>query len=120
MSNETFWPSVKVRMPAASTAVACTKTSLPPPSGAMKPKPFEVLKNFTVPIVITNFLQKFRPGGMPERVEVGRSKAKEVTVSSRRAHEAGRILLQVRFVCDGSNSSGRDNTRNLSYWQSGH
>jgi hypothetical protein len=57
---------------------------------------------------------------MPKRVEVGRSKAKEVTVSSRRAHEAGRILLQVRFVCDGSNSSGRDNTRNLSYWQSGH
>src|ERR1700749_4714543 len=59
MSNETFWPSVKVRMPAASTAVACTNTSLPPPSGAMKPKPFEVLKNFTVPIVIRNFLHKF-------------------------------------------------------------
>ena len=55
---------------------------------------------------------------MPERVEVGRSKAKEVTVSSRRAR-GGRILLQVRFVCDGSNSSGRDNTRKMTRRQSG-
>jgi hypothetical protein len=29
---------------------------LPPPSGAMKPKPLEVLKNFTVPMVIKQFL----------------------------------------------------------------
>src|SRR6478672_6777270 len=55
MSNETFWPSLSERMPAASTAVACTNTSLPPPSGAMKPKPLAVLKNFTVPIVIFGF-----------------------------------------------------------------
>src|SRR5689334_14349443 len=55
MSNETFWPSLKERRPAASTAVACTNTSLPPPSGAMKPKPLVVLKNLTVPIVIKEF-----------------------------------------------------------------
>src|SRR5476649_2567625 len=59
MSNETFWPSFRLRRPAASTAVACTNTSLPPPSGAIKPKPLEVLKNFTVPIVILNFLRRF-------------------------------------------------------------
>src|SRR5690242_5647699 len=53
MSNETFWPSFSERMPAASTAVACTNTSLPPPSGAIKPNPFAVLKNFTVPMVIS-------------------------------------------------------------------
>src|ERR1700744_5798241 len=35
-----------------------------------------------------NFPHRFPPGGMPERVEVGRSKAKEVTVSSRRALKA--------------------------------
>jgi len=52
MSNETFWPSLSVRMPDASRAEAWTKTSLPPPSGEMKPKPLEELKNFTVPMVI--------------------------------------------------------------------
>src|SRR5580698_6433532 len=66
MSKETFWPSVNERMPAASTAVACTNTSLPPPSGAIKPKPLEVLKNFTVPIVILNFLR-----GFPHRQNAG-------------------------------------------------
>ena len=35
-----------------STAEMCTKTSFDPSLGAMKPKPFEVLKNFTVPVVI--------------------------------------------------------------------
>jgi hypothetical protein len=54
-SNETFWSSGSERRPAASTAVACTNTSLPPPSGAMKPKPLVVLKNLTVPIVIRVF-----------------------------------------------------------------
>ena len=40
-------------MPAASTAVAWTNTSLLPSSGAMNPKPLVVLKNFTVPTVMT-------------------------------------------------------------------
>src|ERR1700761_2575896 len=52
MSNETCWPSFSERRPAASTAEACTNTSLPPPSGEMNPKPLVVLKNFTVPMVI--------------------------------------------------------------------
>src|SRR5579872_4670159 len=106
MSNETFWPSVKVRMPAASTAVACTKTSLPPPSGAIKPKPFEVLKNFTVPIVIATSCMnsvsaECRNGWMLEVQGEG----SDCLVQART--QGGRILLQVRFVCDGSNSSGR-------------
>src|SRR3974390_1163743 len=52
ISNETLWPSFRLRRPAASTADACTKTSLPPPSGAIKPMPLDVLKNSTVPMVI--------------------------------------------------------------------
>src|SRR5258708_280537 len=52
MSNDTRWPAARLRIPAASTAVAWTNTSLPPPSGAIKPKPFDVLKNFTVPTAI--------------------------------------------------------------------
>ena len=73
-------------MPAASTAVACTNTSLPPPSGAMKPKPLEVLKNFTVPMVIyfpSNIV--FHPHDMREQ---GREKRdhqfREVSVGSAR------------------------------------
>src|SRR5689334_20265935 len=56
-SNDTLSPSLSELRPAASTAVAWTNTSLPPPSGAMKPKPFAELKNFTVPIVIVIFLR---------------------------------------------------------------
>src|SRR3982751_1690205 len=52
ISNDTRWPSFRLRMPAISTAVAWTKTSLPPSSGEMKPKPLVALKNFTVPIVM--------------------------------------------------------------------
>src|ERR1700761_8051967 len=70
MSNDTFWPSVRVRMPAASTAVACTNTSLPPPSGAIKPKPLEVLKNFTVPIVIVHFPDRWFPPAQHARTAV--------------------------------------------------
>src|ERR1700687_4514749 len=39
-------------MPAFSTAEMCTNTSLEPSSGWIKPKPFWVLKNFTVPVAI--------------------------------------------------------------------
>src|SRR6185503_17415096 len=52
VSKEMRWPSASTVMPAASTAETCTKTSLPPPSGATKPKPLPELKNFTVPIVM--------------------------------------------------------------------
>src|SRR5271154_4231443 len=45
-------------MPAASSAVAWTNTSLAPPSGEMKPKPLVELKNFTVPMVIVFPLRK--------------------------------------------------------------
>src|ERR1700710_862786 len=68
MSKLTFWPSFRVRMPAASTAETCTNTSLPPPSGEMKPKPLAALKNFTVPMVmIVPLIIGFRSGEMPER-----------------------------------------------------
>jgi hypothetical protein len=44
--------SASERIPATAALFACTKTSLPPPSGAMKPGPFGALKNFAV--LITN------------------------------------------------------------------
>jgi hypothetical protein len=48
-SNETFCPSLRLCIPARSTALICTKTSWPPSSGWMKPKPFWPLNHFTVP-----------------------------------------------------------------------
>jgi hypothetical protein len=37
----------------------------------MNPKPLEVLKNFTVPMVIDSFLVAIRPGDMHGRVRWG-------------------------------------------------
>jgi hypothetical protein len=37
VSKVTFWPSPKLRIPALSKAVTWINTSLPPPSGEMKP-----------------------------------------------------------------------------------
>src|ERR1700688_35509 len=51
-SNESFWPSLRELMPARSTALICTNTSVPPPSGAMKPKPLVALNHLTVPVAI--------------------------------------------------------------------
>jgi hypothetical protein len=51
-SKETFCPSLSPGIPARSTALMCTKTSLQPSSGWMKPKPFWPLNHFTVPCVI--------------------------------------------------------------------
>src|SRR3979411_957772 len=51
-SYESFWPSLSEPMPARSTALMCTNTSLPPSSGAMKPKPLVALNHLTVPVVI--------------------------------------------------------------------
>jgi hypothetical protein len=51
-SKETFCPSLRPCIPARSTALMCTKTSLLPSSGWMKPKPFWPLNHFTVPCVM--------------------------------------------------------------------
>jgi hypothetical protein len=51
-SKAIFCPSLRARIPARSTALMCTKISLPPSSGWIKPKPLWSLKNFTVPRVI--------------------------------------------------------------------
>src|SRR5882757_2041928 len=40
-------------MPDRSTAETCTKTSVPPWSGWMKPKPLVPLNHFTVPVAMT-------------------------------------------------------------------
>ena len=52
MSKLIFWPSLRSCIPARVTALMWTKTSPPPPSGSMKPKPFWVLNHFTFPVVI--------------------------------------------------------------------
>src|SRR6266545_1182749 len=51
-SNSTFWPSARVRKPCAWMAVWWQKTSSPPPSCVMNPKPFASLNHFTVPVAI--------------------------------------------------------------------
>src|SRR6059058_2004693 len=99
MSNETFWPSFRLRRHAASTAVACTNTSLPPPSGAMKPKPLEVLKNLTVPIVMEVSCKDFRAAKCSVERGLTTVAGKEVQPSSRRAHKAGR---NGALLCDGT------------------
>mmetsp|Transcript_43881 Transcript_43881/g.121998 ORF Transcript_43881/g.121998 Transcript_43881/m.121998 type:complete len:285 (-) Transcript_43881:163-1017(-) len=50
-SNMTWAPFTRTS-PSASS-LTCTKTSGPPPSGTMKPKPFWLSQRFTVPLIIT-------------------------------------------------------------------
>src|SRR3546814_11113153 len=69
-SKLTFWPSTSGGIPERSTAEIWTKTSLEPSSGAMKPKPLVVLKNFTVPVIMceSSFeLQRIRVPGISAR-----------------------------------------------------
>jgi hypothetical protein len=66
-SNETFCPSLRLDIPARSTALMCTNTSWLPSSGWMNPKPFWLLNHFTVPCVITTCLS----GGAPHKVPPG-------------------------------------------------
>src|SRR5690348_13453726 len=50
ISYESFCPSLRFEMPARSTALMWTNTSLLPSSGWMKPKPLMLLNHFTVPL----------------------------------------------------------------------
>jgi hypothetical protein len=50
--SATFRPSLRLDIPARFIALMCTKTSLPPSSGWMNPKPFWLLNHFTVPVVM--------------------------------------------------------------------
>src|SRR5665213_420930 len=84
MSKDTFCPSAREVIPAASTAVAWTNTSFAPPSGAMKPKPLEELKNFTVPMVMIVPLRMIVP------TEVRKAKTSSREVSGPGARAAGR------------------------------
>src|SRR3954467_15097945 len=49
-SNSTFWFSSRLLYPDPAIALKWTKTSAPPPSWVMKPKPFSPLNHFTVPV----------------------------------------------------------------------
>src|SRR6185312_7468796 len=84
MSKDTFWPSDNEFIPAASSAVAWTNTSLAPPSGEMKPKPLDELKNFTVPIVM------MVPLPLNFRTNVGKAKTSSREVSGPGARNASR------------------------------
>src|SRR5205809_7998147 len=67
-SNETFWPSLSDLNPGMLIAEKCAKRSSPPPSGVMKPKPFESLNHLTVPVAICAvFLQEIKRGLTPHR-----------------------------------------------------
>jgi hypothetical protein len=60
-------------MPAASTSWTCTKTSEPPPSGAIKPYPRSVLKNLTRPLGICSLNPIQRTASAPTRRLVRRA-----------------------------------------------
>ena len=70
-SKDTFCPSLSELNPERSTSEIWTKTSGPPPSTTMKPKPFCALKNFTVPVVIVlalSFVTQLRYGPLLTRL----------------------------------------------------
>src|SRR3954468_20434985 len=52
-SNSTRWFSARVLKPVSAMAEKWTKTSLPPFSGVMKPKPLLSLNHFTEPLTLT-------------------------------------------------------------------
>src|SRR3954469_18347752 len=75
-SYETFEPSARVRKPLELMPVWCTKRSLPPSSGVMKPKPLSSLNHLTMPVAM--MLNKpstgsccAARGGLPEGNDCG-------------------------------------------------
>jgi hypothetical protein len=68
-SKETFCPSLRLDIPARSTALMCTNTSWLPSSGWMNPNPFWLLNHFTVPCVITTCLSGGAPTWIPPKGE---------------------------------------------------
>src|SRR5690606_18514481 len=67
-SKLTRCPSERVLSPARSTADMWTNTSLPPPSGWMKPNPLVALNHFTVPVGMKSELPwPLRNGGRGAR-----------------------------------------------------
>ena len=68
--NSSGWPSASPVSPACSTAEMWTKTSSPPSSRTMKPKPFCGLKNFTMPLPWPTICGGIRgPPNPPHRAE---------------------------------------------------
>src|SRR5689334_17200337 len=64
-SKDTFWPSLSVLKPCMLIAEKCANTSLPPPSGVMKPKPFASLNHLTVPVAMSDCLSiKIKNSGL--------------------------------------------------------
>lgn len=61
-SKLTFCPSFRVLNPPMLIAEKCANKSSPPSSGVMKPKPFESLNHFTVPVDICASLIKNKIG----------------------------------------------------------
>src|SRR6476620_12551063 len=113
MSKDTFWPSDSEVIPAASRAVAWTNTSLLPPSGEMKPKPLEELKNFTVPMVMMNPLQNDGPDGCQdcENFKSGRVWARRAQGGSGLAlllEQSPKSYAPLLRLLQGSGSGSRD------------
>src|SRR5690606_29060602 len=80
------------RMPEASTAEMCTKTSFAPSSGVMKPKPLVALKNFTVPVWAMGKLLSRWSNGVH---------ATCVASPPPRSYEVGERVVQKRFQSPG-------------------
>ena len=100
-------------MPFNDRAEMCTKTSFPPSSGVMKPKPLLVSKNLTTPVLIIIF--SYRRWFLPHSIDAERSvdfkeefEEKSETAlgrsnesASSRTHCLGNrySLFEMRFFC---------------------
>src|SRR5215467_11794276 len=89
-------------MPARSTALMCTNTSLLPSLGSMNPKPFWVLKNFTVPVAIMASLHciAFYPITRASRGRSPNFGGSWLGTVKRKRREADRKLVAGCYLCD--------------------
>src|ERR1041384_7936751 len=79
-------------MPARSTALMCTNTSLLPSVGWINPKPFWLLKNFTVPVGINCSL--LDTPVHPARADRAADKASEFWEMTSEAPKIGSVARQ--------------------------
>src|ERR1043166_771121 len=96
-------------MPARSTALMCTNTSFDPSAGWMNPKPFWLLKNFTVPVGIDGSL--LVAPVHPARADRAADKASEFWEMTGEAPKIGSVARQAENRGCGALSIGRPPAR---------
>src|SRR5262249_34777842 len=104
-SYATNWPATSIFMPAASTLWTCTKTSDPPPSGAIKPYPRSVLKNLTRPLGIAHLIRS-TGSKLPARRVTPRRAGAEQNVQPQRSAFVPERVITPKAICRRPNSDG--------------